>query len=181
MSHSAVNDKNQVVLGKIGKSHGIKGWVKLHSYTTPPENILEYLELQIAPAGSQRTLSITDSKMQNNNLLVHFDGVDQPEDAQQLTGEEVWVAETELPDLEEGEYYWHELEGMLVVNQQDLLLGEVSRLMETGANDVLVVSPTDASTDNRERLIPYLKEQVVKEVNKEANRILVDWDASFLD
>ena len=181
MNNSAVADNKRVVLGKIGKSHGIKGWVKLHSFTSPPENILDYPELQIDSAAAQRQLSLVESRNQNSNLLVHFEGIDDPESAQLLTGKEVWVTDAELPKLEAGEYYWHELEGLLVWNEQELLLGEVSRLMETGANDVLVVKPTNESTDERERLVPFIRDQVVKTVDTEAGRIHVDWDAGYLD
>lgn len=181
MSNSAVNYNKRVVLGKIGKSHGIKGWVKLHSFTSPPENILDYPELQIDSAAAQRQLSVTESRNQNSNLLVHFKGIDDPESAQLLTGKEVWVTDSELPNLEAGEYYWHELEGLLVWNEQDVLLGVVSKLLETGANDVLVVKPTAESTDERERLVPFIRDQVVKTVDTAAGRIQVDWDASYLD
>ncbi len=181
MSNSAVNDKKRVVLGKIGKSHGIKGWMKLHSFTSPPENILDYSELQIDSVSTQRQLSVTDSRYQNSNLLVHFEGIDDPESAQSLIGKEVWITDSELPNLETGEYYWHELEGLLVWNEQNLLLGKVSRLMETGANDVLVVRPIAGSTDERERMVPYVKDQVVKRVDIVTGRIHVDWDAGYLD
>ena len=181
MSYSAVNDGKPVVLGKIGKCHGIKGWVKLHSFTSPPENILDYPELKIELAAQQRELLVTESRHQNSNLLVHFEGYDDPESARELTGLEVWVTDSELPALAVGEYYWHELEGLLVWNEQKVLLGKVSKLLETGANDVLVVVPTDESADKRERLITYIKEQVVKAVDKDAACIHVNWDASYLD
>jgi 16S rRNA processing protein RimM len=69
---------------------------------------------------------------------------------------------------------------MKVINLQKELLGQVKKLMETGANDVLVVSPTEDSIDKVERLIPFLKERVIKTVNRETGEILVDWESSFL-
>lgn len=178
---SGLNTQKRVVLGKIGKVHGIKGWLRINSFASPPDNILEYPELSISIGGSTKSLRVADSKKQNSNLLVHFEGVDDPEQARELTGTELWVEATRLPELSEGNYYWHELQGMLVVNQEGQLLGQVKNLMETGANDVLVVAPTSESIDRRERLIPYLRDKVVLEVDIDHNRIQVDWDASYLD
>ncbi|MCG8414614.1 MAG: ribosome maturation factor RimM [Pseudomonadales bacterium] len=181
MSHSAVTASKRVVLGKLGKAHGIKGWLKLHSYTTPPENILQYSNLHAEINGQRQSLLVDDSRQQKAGLLIHIKGIDDPETAQGITGAEVWVEDSDLPSLEAGEYYWHELEGLSVVNEQGLLFGIVSQLLETGANDVLVVKPTQDSIDERERLIPYLRDSVIKEVDKGAGRITIDWDASYLD
>ena len=153
----------------------------LHSFTEPPENILTYSNLQVEADTRQRILRIDKSKQEGNRFLVHLLGIDNPETARILTGTEVWVNEMELPRLADGEFYWHELIDMLVVNEQSLLFGRVSRLMQTGANDVLVVKPTADSADRRERLIPFLKASVIKQVDKQAGRITVDWDASYLD
>lgn len=177
---SGKNQPEQVVLGKVGKTYGIKGWLRINSYASPPENILEYESLKISLGSTTRVLRIDQSKQQHSKLLVHFEGVDDPESAQELTGASLWIEADALPELEAGSYYWRELQGMLVVNQQQQLLGKVDSLLETGANDVLVVAPTEGSIDTRERLIPYLKGRVVQEVDKEANQIKVDWDASYL-
>lgn len=181
MSHSAVASGKRVVLGKLGKAHGVKGWLKLHSFTTPPENILQYPNLHADIGGQQQSLLVDDSRLQKAGFLIHIEGIDNPETAQGLTGAEVWVEESDLPPLDSGEFYWHELEGLAVVNEQGMLFGLVSQLLETGANDVLVIKPTSDSIDERERLIPYLRDSVIKEVNKSAGRITIDWDASYLD
>ncbi|MCY4356667.1 MAG: ribosome maturation factor RimM [Gammaproteobacteria bacterium] len=170
----------KVVLGKLGKAHGVKGWMLLHSFTEPPENILNYQNLQAETDNRQLTLLIDQSREQGVNLLVHLQGVDDPQKARTLTGSKVWVDACELPELADGEFYWQELINMLVVNEQGILFGQVSRLVETGANDVLVVQPTLESIDQRERLIPYLKVSVIKQVDKQAGCITVDWDASYL-
>ena len=181
MNNGTANEEKRIVLGKIGKAHGIKGWVKLQSFTAPPENILQYSSLRAELGAETRTLLVDDSKQQSNGLLVHIQGIDDPEAAQTLTGTEVWVHNSELPELEQGDFYWHELENMLVWNTDKQLLGRVSKLLETGANDVLVVTATSDSIDDRERLVPYIKDVVVLEVDIEANRILLNWDATYLD
>ena len=176
-----VQDRKKVVLGKIGKVHGIKGWLRLNSFTAPPENILDYPRLNTRIGQSAKILEVDESKLQPKGLLVHFTGYDAPETARELTGLEVWVDSSEMPELEAETYYWHELIGMSVTNEQEQLLGEVADMFETGANDVMVVAATEHSIDDRERLIPYLKDAVIKTVDRESNLILVDWDSSYLE
>ena len=170
--------QKRVVLGKVGKVHGIKGWLRLNSFTSPPANILNYPSLHTAIKNEPRLLQIDDSREQQKGLIVHFVGFNDPESARSLTGLEVWVPSSELPELENGSFYWHELEGMGVVNLQGQVFGKVDRLMETGANDVMVVKPTAESCDQRERLIPFLQDRVVIEVSAENQLITVDWDAN---
>ncbi len=176
---AAAADK-RVVLAKVGKVHGIKGWLKLNSFTSPPANILNYAELHTEVDNATRLLHIDDSREQQKGLIVHFEGFDNPETAASLTGCEIWVPSTDLPALETGSFYWHELQGLQVANLQGQIFGSVQRLMETGANDVLVVAPTAESCDTRERLIPFLPERVIVEVSLQEQRITVDWDADYL-
>ena len=97
-----------------------------------------------------------------------------------IVGSEIIVAENVLPELPEGEFYWRDLIGMVVVTTKGYNLGTVSELMETGANDVLVVkaNPNDGF-GQKERLIPYLADQVVISVSAETKQICVDWDPGF--
>ena len=132
----------RVVLAKIGRVHGIKGWLKLNSFTSPPANILTYAELHTKVDNAPRLLQIDDSREQQKGLIVHFQGFDDPETASILTGCEIWVPSIDMPALEAGSFYWHELQGLQVVNLQEQLFGSVQRLMETGANDGISDSTT---------------------------------------
>ena len=181
MASSSSDSGKRVVLGQLGKVHGVRGWLKLHSYTSPPENILDYSPLLAGTGDSEQLLEIDQTSRRANGLLVHFKGIDDATVARSLTGLELSVASAELPALEEGNYYWHELEGMEVCNGSGQILGRVLRLLETGANDVLVVGPSAASVDDRERLIPYLVDSVVEEVDRVNRRIRVDWPADYLE
>ena len=116
MNANSATARTRVILGKVGKIHGIKGWVRLNSYTSPAVNILNYRDLNTAWNDCARVLRLDDSKIQQNGLIVHFEGFDTPEQARELTGSEVWVDSTELPDLEAGSFYWHELQGLQVIN-----------------------------------------------------------------
>lgn len=170
----------RIVIGRIGRTHGVKGWVKLQSWTSPAENILEFAHLLVETENGLRRLRIDHSRWQGSNLLVHFEDYDEPEIARALTGCEVAVEASELPELETGEYYWHQLQGLQVINLAGENFGRVSHLFETGANDVLVVEPEAGSIDDRRRLIPFVRERVVRNVDLEAGTIEVDWGADFL-
>ena len=128
-----------------------------------------------------QVLEIDQHRQQNNGLLVHFNGFDDPETARNLTGLELVVDAEQLPGLEEGSFYWHELEGMEVCNEAGEVFGVIDRLMETGANDVLVVAPYANSIDDRERLIPYIKDSVIKSIDATERKILVNWEADYLE
>ena len=181
MASSQDNDGKLVVLGQFGKVHGLKGWLKLHSYTSPLENILDYPRLVAVMDQSRKTLEIDQFRRQAKALLVHVEGYDSPESARQLTGLEVSVAADAMPQLSDGEFYWHQLLGMKVVNQQRELFGQVTKLEETGANDVLVITPTGDSLDDRERLIPYLVDTVIAAVDLDSRIITVNWESDYLN
>lgn len=178
---SADIERKRVVLGQVGKVHGVKGWLRLNSFTTPPENILDYSQLLVELDDEWQVLEIDQHRQQGNGLLVHFIGFDDPEAARNLTGLELVVDAEHLPSLEEGNFYWHELEGMEVGNEAGEIFGVIDRLMETGANDVLVVAPSANSIDDRERLIPYIKDSIIKSIDSGERRILVNWEADYLE
>lgn len=181
LSESVPNDP--VVVGRLTSSYGVRGWIKVHSYTDPMENILGYRQLFIQQQGRWLPLKVEDGKPHGKGLVVKLQGVDTPEQARLYSGVEVAIDASELPPLEADEYYWHQLEGLRVLAGPELatpqLLGQVDHLLETGANDVLVVVPCDGSVDQRERLIPYLPDDVVKSIDLAAGTMLVEWDPEF--
>lgn len=175
-----------IVLGKVGRVHGIKGWVRVISFTEDPDGILDHPVLRadfsasLTPRVAVRQLEVDAYKQQPKGLIVHFKGIDTPEEARLLNGATLSVETESLPELEDDEFYWYQLEGLTVFNQHQECFGKVKGLLETGANDVLVVSATADSIDDRERLIPYLRDSVVKDIDLKAGTLSVDWDADFL-
>jgi 16S rRNA processing protein RimM len=171
-------EDEMLVAGKITGAYGIKGWVKLHALTDSPDSFFAFSRWQIVRNGKPEPIVFEDGKPHGKGLVAKVAGVDSRTEAELLRGLEVWVPADELPVLEAGEYYWHELQGVQVFCEhegQTLLLGEVDHLLETGANDVLVLRPCAGSIDERERLIPYLPGDVVLEVDRDDNRMLVSW------
>ena len=169
------------VLAKIGKAHGIKGWVRIISFTSPVENIFDYSHFIATRDGETRKIEIDQYKAQTAGFLGHIKGVDTPEQAKELAGMTLSVSVEELPELAQDEVYWYQLEGLAVVNQHKELLGVVSSLIETGSNDVLIVKPSDDSIDDRERLIPFRREATVSGVDLAAGTLSVIWDADYLE
>lgn len=167
-------------LGRIASPYGIKGWVKLVSFTQPRENIFSYQHFFAERDGVKYELELDAGKPQGKGLVAHFVGFDTPEAVRELTGLELRVGSEALPALENDDYYWHQLIGLLVVNKADVVLGRVESLLETGANDVLVVAPDKDSIDDNQRLIPWLPQQVVVQVDIAAGRITVDWEPDYL-
>lgn len=176
---SQTRQPNVTVLGRITSVYGIKGWVKIYSHTLPMENILTYSPWLLRMAGQWRPVKVTASRQHGKGLIAKLDGVDSRDQAQRYCGLDIGVETSQLPALAEGEYYWSQLEKLAVYTLSGELLGRVSHLIETGSNDVLIVRGNADSMDRRERMIPYLPDQVIKEINLETGTMRVDWDPEF--
>jgi len=180
-SLSNTAEPKAAVLAKIGKTHGIKGWVRVISFTSPAENILDYQMFEASRAGNTITLEIQEYKSQVGGFVALIKGYETPEMAQQLTGLELTVALSELPELDQDDVYWYQLEGLEVQNQHQQNLGTVLKLLETGANDVLVIKPNEASIDDRERLIPFIRGTVIDSIDLAGGLLSVNWEADYLE
>lgn len=168
-----------IVVGKVSTVYGVKGWVKLYSFTEPLSNLLDYAELYIKRGEQWQPITITEGRPHGKSLVAALEGVADREQARALTGCELAVSRSELPDLPEDEFYWHQLEGLRVLTEDQQLLGVVDHMMATGANDVMAVSPCEGSIDQNERLLPYVPGVYVKTVNLDDGTIVVDWDPAF--
>ncbi|BES72505.1 ribosome maturation factor RimM [Marinobacter nanhaiticus D15-8W] len=173
------DNAQETVVGRITSVFGVKGWVKVYSYTDPMEGILDYPHWHISQGGKKVDLEVVEGKRHGPGIVVRLKGVNDRDQARSYCGLDVMVPIESLPELPEGEYYWHQLEGLAVTTPEGDILGVVKHLMETGSNDVIVVRPTPKSIDNRERLIPYLPDQVIQSVDLAAGTIVADWDPEF--
>jgi 16S rRNA processing protein RimM len=173
---------NLVAVGELAGAHGVKGWVKVKSSTEPEENIFSYSPWWLKTKHGVKKVEVDDASQRPQGLLAHIVGLDDRDEAAALNGVKIAVERSQLPELEAGEYYWHQLIGLTVISEyggQKRRLGQVSKLLETGANDVLVVKGDEASIDDRERLIPYLPDRVVRSIDIEQGAMTVDWDPEF--
>ncbi|QRY79140.1 ribosome maturation factor RimM [Pseudomonas sp. PDNC002] len=170
--------EEMVVLGKIVSVHGIRGEVKVYSFTDPLDNLLDYRRWTLKRGNEVRQAELVQGRVQGNVLVAKLKGLDDREIARTFAEFEILVPRSELPVLDDGEFYWSQLEGLKVIDQNGQLFGILDHMLETGANDVMVVKPCAGSLDDRERLLPYT-DQCVQAVDLEAGEIRVDWDADF--
>ena len=169
--------EKRVLLGRIHGAFGVRGELKLESFTDPLRGILRYQPWVLRDArGVERELSGARGRETAKGIVATIPGVDDRDAAEALRGTEVWVPRSALPPPAEGEYYWVDLEGLRVMNIEGADLGTVSHLFATGANDVLVA---EGGLPPRERMIPFLLPDVVRSVDFDAGVVTVDWDADF--
>jgi|TARA_B110000495_G_scaffold183210_1_gene179306 16S rRNA processing protein RimM len=166
----------KIILGKLGKPHGLKGFLYLHYYGENPNSLLDYIEVFIDESSIGRIDKVINLK---NRVTVYISGIDNRNKAESLRDKDIYVNEKQLPQLDNGEFYHYQLEGLSVVNNEGEILGCIDSVMGTGANDVLVVKPSEKSLDDLERLIPYLKDDVVESINIEENIMIVEWPSNF--
>ena len=164
------NDK-KVFIGKVTGVHGIKGWLKIQSFSSPPENILNYPSWIIANQGLEDFYLIEQGKKLNNKIIVKLEKIDDRTTAEFLINSKIQILRSDLPKLTNESYYWSDLEGLNVLNSEDNMIGKIESLIETGANDVMVVN----GSKNKRVLIPFVMHEIIKEVNIELNFVKVDW------
>ncbi len=164
-------DADIVIVGRLTGVHGVRGGMKLLSFTQPREAIFSYRPWFIGR--QEREMECVRGRPKGKTLVAEIRGIETREVAQEFVGQEISVSRDRLPELESGEYYWTDLIGLNVFTLDGQDLGAVERLIETGANDVLVVQ------GDRERLIPYVPGHFVKRVDLDQRRLEVDWDPEF--
>jgi len=162
----------KLLVGKINGFFGLQGWVKVFSYTDPRTNILNYSPWLVKVDGNFQSIDITNGREQSKTIVAHIKGVDTREDSQKFIGQDIFIDKNQLPELDEGEYYWHELIGFDVFNKDSEKLGKVDYFVETGANNVLVVKGI------KEFWIPYI-EPFLTSIDFKNHKIFVDWDKDF--
>ncbi|WP_101674514.1 ribosome maturation factor RimM [Alloalcanivorax mobilis] len=169
-----------LVVGRITAVHGIKGWVKVYSFTDPMENIFDYQPWYLRQGDAWVPMKLSGKRRQGKGLVIGLDGVEDRDQAQrELVGREIAVSRDQVPEAGEGEFFWRDLIGLRVKLEDGRDLGRVDKLLETGANDVLVVRGDADSIDQRERLLPWVPDQVIVNVDLDAGEMRVDWDPDF--
>ena len=165
----------RVIIGRISGVHGVRGWLKVFSYTKPRENIFLYQPWLLGEADNSAgatwtEIEFADCGNRGKSLVVKFAGVEDRDSAGQFIGRQVAVYRASLPEPGSGEYYWTDLLGMEVVTLAGKRLGKVVDILETGANDVLVVE------GDRRRSVPFIREEVIRQVDLDSALITVEWE-----
>lgn len=166
------NTSCNVVVGRFGAAHGVRGEIKVNSFTEQKAAILDYQPWLIRQGRAWQEVPVRSVRIANNDILVCIEGCDDRDVVKCYTNCDIYVARDQLPELDEGDVYWADLEGLNVATVEGQHLGVVSSMLETGANDVMVIK------GEGEHLVPYLDHVVIK-VDLKAQQMIVDWDPEY--
>jgi 16S rRNA processing protein RimM len=162
-----------IIVGRVAGPYGVQGWLRVVSYTERPDKLIEYTPWYLRRGNAWLATGIVEAKRHSKGLVVRLPGYEDRDSAAELAGTDIGIYRRQLPATAGDEYYWDDLIGLSVVTLDGLPLGTVDHLIETGANDVLVVK------GERERLIPYVRGSVIASVDLDDRVIRVDWDPDF--
>lgn len=170
----------RVTLGRVAGVYGVKGWLRIDSQTRPVEKILAYPDWWLRQGEQAYQAKRVDSRVQGQGVIVQVcdaqgQVIEDRDIAARLIGSLVEVDREELPVLPQGQYYWVDLIGLQVSNPAGTALGTVREMTSNGAQDVLVA--VDAA--GVQRLIPFVREHIVKEVDLAGGRIVCEWDLDY--
>lgn len=167
------NSIKYVVVGQFGAPHGVSGAIKVNSDTDPADAILNYHPWYVDLHHSWQILDLAEAKQQGTNLLAFIKNISDRDEVKQFTGHKIAVRRDQLPALPKGEYYWIDLEGLEVINEEGIVLGKVDYLFSAGSAGVMVVQ------GSKKHLIPFLQEEYILDVNLDTRVIKVHWDPDF--
>jgi 16S rRNA processing protein RimM len=162
-----------IIMGRIAGPYGVKGWLRVVSYTERPDTLIEYAPWHLRRGNMWIATEIAEAKRHSKGLLVRLPDYEDRDRAAELAGVDIGIYRRQLPPAAADEYYWDDLIGLPVVTLDGVLLGTVDHLIETGANDVLVVR------GERERLIPFVRGSVIARIDLDGRMIRVDWDPDY--
>ena len=164
--------KKRLLIGKINGLFGVQGWVKIFSHAHPRKNILTYKPWHVQINNQWTTLDIIKGREQSKTIVAQIKGVNDRDQARDYIGMDIYIDRSQLPKLPKGKYYWDELTGLSVVNKENVVLGKVSYLVDTGSNNVMVIN------GKKEHWVPYMEPFLIS-VDIDNQQILVDWDEDF--
>tara|TARA_B100000214_G_C23759476_1_gene531549 strand:+ start:89 stop:610 length:522 start_codon:yes stop_codon:yes gene_type:complete len=173
-----MNQSNLVCVGTIGKPRGLRGEFFLNSFCNPTENIIAYKSL--IKVENNNDFKIEYIKRTNKKFLSKIENISDLDEIKLLTNKKLYIKNSELPKLSEKEIYWYELIGMnVLVHKTNHHLGVVKEMNNFGSDDCLVIVSSKESIDNKDRLIPFIKDRFIIEIDKANKVIYVDWQKDF--
>ncbi|RUO78869.1 ribosome maturation factor RimM [Idiomarina tyrosinivorans] len=170
--------QDTVVIGRFGAVYGVKGWLRIQSFTEHAEAIFDYRPWLVGRTA--KAMQVAEWRFHGKSIIARVEGIEDRDEAAKLTGQDIVVDAQVLPELSEDEFYWRDLIGLQVLNTDGYDMGVVEQIMPTASNDVLVVKANarDAFGKN-ERLIPFVQSEYIVSVDTEAKQITVDWPSDF--
>ena len=174
---SAPDPKALMKIAQLKKPYGIKGWVWVFSETDNRADIFAMQPWWMKTATGMQPLTVKAWRQQGTGIIAQFEQVPDRNVAETMNGVTVWVEDV-LPETAADEYYWSDLVGLKVINEQDEYLGDITEMFETGAHDIMRVAVTSGSLDSEERLIPWHKQTVVQ-VDMAGKTVVVAWPSDY--
>ena len=159
-------------MGRIIGPFGVRGWLKIKTFTEEADTLTDFPDWWLNTATGWQKFELAEHELHSKGLVARLEKIADRTAAELLKGIDVAVPRSELPDTGEKKFYWADLVGLEVVNQQNVTLGKIESLLETGAHDVLVVK------GETERLIPNV-EALIIEIDLAAKRMTVDWKQDY--
>lgn len=175
---SSASTNNLMKIGQLKKPYGIKGWLWVFSDTDDRTAIFAMQPWYIKTAMGMKPLTVKAWREQGTGIVAQFEQIPDRNVAETMNGVTLWVEQDVLPETGEDEYYWSDLIGVQVFNEQDEYLGDIAEMFETGAHDIMRVAATSDSLDGEERLIPWHKQTVI-EVDMSAKKIIAAWPSDY--
>ena len=163
---------NHIIVGKILTTHGIKGWLTIGSFTSNPEDVFKY-NLKVVIDNKFKQLTVTEYNLMPKKIIMKLEDIDSIESCKEYMNLDLYTLTDELPEVESNEYYWHDLVGCTVFNENSVLLGVADSLFTSGDTDILVVKRDNSQ---KEILIPFLKSNIVSVKN---SKIIVRWNSEI--
>ncbi len=149
-----MNNQSAIIIGKIVATHGIKGWLVIQSFSYPSENIKNYNTF-LKMSDKNNYIKIINLKLMPKKIIIQLENYNDINDSEKIVGKDIFIDVSEIPDLNDGEYYWKDIEGLEVYTTQDYYLGTVDFIFNNGANDVLAVKKNQSF-----QYIPYIREHI---------------------
>jgi 16S rRNA processing protein RimM len=165
-----MRSESSIIMGQVGGTFGVKGWLKVNSFSRPTDKIIDYIPWQLRNTQQTFVVDLVEAKPHGKGLVVRFDGFDDRDAAQELRGMEIVVSRAHLPAPESERFYWADLEGLLVKNLAGQKLGRIEQMLDAGAADVMVI------VGDQRILIPFVMHDTVVNVDLNAGCLEVDWD-----
>jgi 16S rRNA processing protein RimM len=164
-----MSDPRQIEVGRLGAAHGVRGWLRVQSFTDPPQRLFEWKRWRLQ---SGTEVNVLEVRPQGKGWIARLEGIEERDAASRLTGQVVLVDRGELPETTEREHYRSDLVGFEARNVEGVLLGVVDHFFDTPGNAVMVINGT------REYLVPVTA-QHLRSVDRQARRLVVDWPEDF--
>lgn len=171
------NEQNYlIVIGKITGAFGIKGWVKIHSYSVPEDNLLHYSNLLLRAGDEFIPIKINQYQAHNKGFVASIDLISDRNQAELYRGSMLYINKSDLPEPNTDEYYWHDLIGSTALNKDFKEIGTVVNMTETPAHDILIVK----DSYGKEHWIPFVLNTTIIDVDINSKKIIIDWDIHYI-